>query len=89
MVLAILSLQERGALERALQPRAHLVARDFSVHNEVGVAAEDAEGRKKLAAYMLRAPMSGVFEPCAGRAREEDIALNWRRAALTRGGAGE
>src|SRR3990172_2990585 len=30
----------------------------FSVHNQVRVAAEDAEGRKKLAAYMLRAPLS-------------------------------
>ena len=30
----------------------------FSVHNEVRGAAEDAEGRSKLAGYMLRAPMS-------------------------------
>ena len=30
----------------------------FSAHNDVKVAAEDAEGRKKLAGYMLRAPMS-------------------------------
>jgi hypothetical protein len=30
----------------------------FSAHNEVGVVAEDAEGRKKLAGYRLRAPMS-------------------------------
>lgn len=30
----------------------------FSAHNEVSVAAEDAEGRKKLADYMLRAPIS-------------------------------
>src|SRR3970282_1949241 len=30
----------------------------FSAHNEVSVAAEDAEGRKKLAGYMLRAPLS-------------------------------
>ncbi|OGA52065.1 MAG: hypothetical protein A3G24_19155 [Betaproteobacteria bacterium RIFCSPLOWO2_12_FULL_62_13] len=30
----------------------------FAVHNEVSVAAEDAEGRKMLAGYMLRAPMS-------------------------------
>ena len=30
----------------------------FSVHNQVRVAAEDAEGRKKLARYMLRAPLS-------------------------------
>ena len=30
----------------------------FSAHNEVSVGARDAEGRKKLAGYMLRAPMS-------------------------------
>jgi hypothetical protein len=30
----------------------------FSAHNEVRVAPEDVEGRKKLAGYMLRAPMS-------------------------------
>ncbi len=30
----------------------------FSAHNVVCVGAEDAEGRKKLAGYMLRAPMS-------------------------------
>ena len=30
----------------------------FSAHNDVRVAAEDAEGGKKLAGYMLRAPMS-------------------------------
>ena len=30
----------------------------FSEHNEVSVAAEDAEGRKKLAGSMLRAPLS-------------------------------
>ena len=30
----------------------------FSAHNEVRVVAEDAEERKKLAGYMLRAPMS-------------------------------
>jgi len=30
----------------------------FSVHNQVRVGGEDAEGRKKLAGYMLRAPMS-------------------------------
>ena len=30
----------------------------FSVHNRVRVAADDAEGTKKLAAYMLRAPLS-------------------------------
>lgn len=30
----------------------------FSAHNEVRVPAEDAERKKKLAGYMLRAPMS-------------------------------
>ena len=30
----------------------------FWVHHQVHIAAEDAEGRKKLAGYMLRAPMS-------------------------------
>ncbi len=30
----------------------------FSVHNQVRVAAQDAEGRKKLAGYRLRAPRS-------------------------------
>jgi hypothetical protein len=30
----------------------------FSAHNAVRVAPEDAQGRKKLAGYMLRAPMS-------------------------------
>lgn len=30
---------------------------DFSAHNVVKVPAEDAEGRKNLAGYLLRAPM--------------------------------
>ena len=30
----------------------------FTVHNQVRVAAGDAEGRKSLAGYMLRAPFS-------------------------------
>jgi hypothetical protein len=30
----------------------------FAAHNRVGVAADDAEGRQKLAGHMLRAPMS-------------------------------
>jgi hypothetical protein len=30
----------------------------FSAHNQVRVAAEDSEGRRKLAGYMLRAPMA-------------------------------
>jgi len=32
----------------------------FSVHNGVRVRAGDAEGRKKLAQYMLRAPLRSV-----------------------------
>jgi len=32
----------------------------FSEHSEMTVPAEDVEGRKKLAGYMLRAPMSFV-----------------------------
>ncbi len=52
-------LVENEALSEALRSRM-LAWRHggFSVHNEVSVAPEDAEGRKKLAAYMLRAPMS-------------------------------
>ncbi|OGA13909.1 MAG: hypothetical protein A3H32_16135 [Betaproteobacteria bacterium RIFCSPLOWO2_02_FULL_63_19] len=41
----------------------------FSVHNQVRVAADDAEGRKKLAGYMLRAPLSlakMTYEPASG-----------------------
>ena len=30
----------------------------FSVHNQVRVGEQEAEGRKKLAGYMVRAPMS-------------------------------
>jgi hypothetical protein len=30
----------------------------FSAHNQMRLGEEDAEGRKKLAGYMLRAPMS-------------------------------
>jgi len=30
----------------------------FTVHNAVRVAASDAQGRRSLAAYMLRAPFS-------------------------------
>ena len=30
----------------------------FSVHNQVRIAAEDREGRMKLAGYMIRTPMS-------------------------------
>jgi hypothetical protein len=30
----------------------------FSAHHEVRMTAEDAEGRQKLAGYLLRAPMS-------------------------------
>ena len=52
-------LVKREALSKEL--RARMLAwrhGGFSAHNEVGVAAEDAEGRKKLAGYMLRAPIS-------------------------------
>jgi hypothetical protein len=52
-------LVENEALSEEL--RARMLAwrhSGFSAHNEVSVAAEDAEGRKKLAGYMLRAPMS-------------------------------
>jgi len=41
----------------------------FAVHNQVRVAADDAEGRKKLAAYMLRAPLSLAkmrYDPASG-----------------------
>jgi len=52
-------LVEYEALSEDFRGRMH-AWRDsgFSAHNEVSVAAEDAEGRKKLAGYMLRAPMS-------------------------------
>ena len=52
-------LVENGAVSDALRRRM-LAWRHggFSAHNEVSVAAEDAEGRKTLAGYMLRAPMS-------------------------------
>jgi len=52
-------LVKREALSKEL--RARMLAWrhwGFSAHNEVSVAAEDAEGRKRLAGYMLRAPMS-------------------------------
>jgi hypothetical protein len=52
-------LVENGALSEEL--RARMLAWQhggLSVHNEVSGAAEDAEGRKSLAGYMLRAPMS-------------------------------
>ncbi len=48
-----------GAISEEL--RARMLAwrhSGFSVHNQVRVAADDAEGRKKLAGYMLRAPLS-------------------------------
>ncbi len=41
----------------------------FSVHNQVRLGEEDAEGRKKLAGYMLRAPMSlekMSYDPATG-----------------------
>ena len=52
-------LVKNGALSKEL--RARMLAwrhGGFSAHNEVSVGAGDAEGRKKLAGYMLRAPMS-------------------------------
>jgi Transposase zinc-binding domain/Putative transposase len=56
-VLALLA--KRGAISQAL--RAKLLGwlhSGFSVHNQVRVDEGDAEGRRKLAGYMLRAPMS-------------------------------
>lgn len=52
-------LVNNDALSEGLRSR-RLGWRDcgFSAHNEVRVPAEDAEGRKKLAGTMLRAPMS-------------------------------
>jgi len=52
-------LVKREALSKELSARM-LAWRHggFSAHNEVSVAAEDAEGRRTLAGYMLRAPMS-------------------------------
>ena len=41
----------------------------FTVHNQVRVAAGDSEGRKSLAAYMLRAPFSlekTSYDPASG-----------------------
>jgi hypothetical protein len=41
----------------------------FSVHNQLRVAADDAEGRKKLAGYMLRAPLAlakMTYDPASG-----------------------
>jgi hypothetical protein len=52
----------------------------FTVHNQVRVAAGDAEGRKSLAGYMLHAPCFGAptarlrtFTAC--RAREPSAHL--------------
>ncbi|MGH8702291.1 MAG: hypothetical protein ACREVR_14140 [Burkholderiales bacterium] len=42
----------------------------FSVHNQVRVPADDAEGRKKLAGTMLRAPLSlakMTYDAASGR----------------------
>ena len=54
---------ENGALSEELCSR-RLAWRHggFSAHNEVGVAAEDAERRKRLAGYMLRAPQLALPE---------------------------
>lgn len=50
-------LVNNDALSEGLRSR-RLGWRDcgFSAHNEVRVPAEDAEGRKKFAGYLLRAP---------------------------------
>ena len=51
-------LAEEGAISGEL--RCKLLGwrhNGFSTHNQVRVAAENAQGRKKLAGYMLRAPM--------------------------------
>ena len=52
-------LVKHGALSEDLRQRM-LAWRhcSFSAHNEVRMAPEDAQGRKKLAGYRLRAPMS-------------------------------
>ncbi|MGH6693618.1 MAG: transposase [Gammaproteobacteria bacterium] len=52
-------LVKNGVLSKEL--RARMLAwrhGGFSAHNEVSVGVDDAEGRKQLAGYMLRAPMS-------------------------------
>jgi len=50
---------KNGALSEELRLRMRAWRHcGFSAHNVVRIAAEDAEGRKKLAGYMLRAPMS-------------------------------
>ena len=52
-------LVKNEALSEELRSRMLTVRHGgFSAHNEVRVVAEDAEGRKKLAGYMLRAPRS-------------------------------
>jgi hypothetical protein len=55
------SFRNRDAPGLSEELRARMLAwrhGGFSAHNEVSVAAEDAEGRKTLAGHMLRAPMS-------------------------------
>jgi hypothetical protein len=55
----------------------------FSTHNEVRVAAEDAEGRKKLAGYMRVSVMpSGSRRRCS---RREIVGAKMRKALEARG----
>ena len=57
---AVLSyLVQQQALSQALSSRMLGWRHSgFSVHNQVRVGEQEAEGRKKLAGYMVRAPMS-------------------------------
>jgi hypothetical protein len=55
----------------------------FSTHNEVRVAAEDAERRKKLAGYMRASVMaSGSRSTCS---RREIVGAEVRKALEARG----
>lgn len=61
---AVLAFMVRnGALSQELRSRT-LARRHggFSARNEMSVAAEDAEGRKKSAGYILRAPPMSLQE---------------------------
>lgn len=51
-------LVHRQALSEALRTRLLGWHSGFSVHHQVRIGEHDAEGRKKLAGYMVRAPMS-------------------------------
>ena len=57
-ILRIFLLRERAFSEELCGRMLGWRYSEFSVHNQVRVAADDAEGRKKLAGYMLRAPLS-------------------------------